>query len=255
MTMAGELAIPEPQNASTRPRAGAIPKPGDNMELLSKAERDRRKRIGPKTRLTQQVTDDVTTALGTCGLLSFAADYVGIDRKILGTWLREGERASHVKWSERTQFERRCVIFREAVREAMGQFGLRVVSVQAQAAGMTKERPTITTTRRHITAARLTAEGKIEGGTEADIVIETRELAPDWRAAVQLGKTVFPDELGDPEPEEDPEAAGSVVTSAMLKERIEALRRERAERDEEAAAVIDAEVVETENQDEGDPTR
>jgi hypothetical protein len=119
---------------------------------------------------------------------TLAAQVCAVSRQSVGDWHGVAQAALRKPWQERSQFERACIEFHKAVERAVGEAGLRVHRVFAEASGVIRppSPPTIITT-----TTKTDGDGNIIERT----VVE-RELPLDWRAAVQIARYRFPDELG-----------------------------------------------------------
>lgn len=186
------------------PQAGAVPPMPARMENLSARQRAWRKAASPRTRLTQKMQEDICASLRLGTPRTIAAEAAGISRNTLTVWMRTAHQAERKHWNDRSQIERRCLLLREAIRQAEAEAALRVHGQIASAAGLTRERPTKRVTRQRIVGGTVDDRGQVSGGTLAEAIIETVELPGDWRAAAHLASYRWPVEMGgaeEPEPE------------------------------------------------------
>jgi hypothetical protein len=201
------------------------------METLTRKQRQERRGQGPKTRLTNALKDQFVTSVRSGAPPSVACDYVGISRTTLAKWMRTADLAAAKRWNDRDQFERLCMVFALEFRQAQGQAGMLVWGTIASAAGMTRERPTRRRTRQIITAGdqaiEIGANGEVSGGRIEQVIIETDEAPPDWRAAQVAGKIMRPAEMGEPQAE--PETPASTITGRQVYDRLQQIKQERAE--------------------------
>lgn len=213
------------------PRPGRIPE--RNPPLLSKAERARRKAAGPAHRITPKLIADVSNAVRTGTPLNLVADFAGVSRQTLGAWLHRAADAERKKWNQRTQYDRSCIALAEGVRQAQGEAAMRITGAIANAAGMTTTK--LKTTK---TVVRQT-------GDQVTTTTEERELPADWRAAAHLGRVRFPVEMGALEVSELETPAGQAMTPSQVYDRLQEIRRQRAERgmDEDLIDVEPAEIT------------
>ena len=205
----------------------AVPLPGRIPEsrpptALSAAERARRKQAGPRTRLTRKLIEQVTTTIRSGTPAPAAWSYAGVNRSTVQMWMRTANQAEGKRWNDRTQLDRLCLELQESVRQAEGQAAVLLHGAMAQAAGLTRERPKIRTIRQRIVGDDTTVDeqGRVSGGRVTEVIVEEREVAPDWRAAAHIGRYRFPETMSpEPAPDEDTTAAPT-VDSRTLYERL-----------------------------------
>ncbi|MDE1904892.1 MAG: hypothetical protein KGH75_00395 [Rhodospirillales bacterium] len=209
------------------------------METLSARKRAERRREGPRTRLTQRLTDDIVAAVRIGTPLQLCYEYAGVPSSTVAYWMRLAEEASRKPAANRSQLERRCLVFREAMRRAQGEAGLRTHRAIADAAGITPTRPKSTVTRRKIVGPDVTvnAAGEVTGGAVVEVIIEDREVPPDWRAAKAIGQYRWPAEMGDTDPLAPEGVGAQSVSPRALWERLQQIRAARTDAGLDQAAI------------------
>ena len=238
----------------------AVPLPGRIPERretapISAAERARRKRQGPRTRLTKALITQVATTIRSGTPAPAAWAYAGVSRTTVQTWMRRAADAEGKRWNDRDQLDRQCLELREAIRQAEGQAAVLLHGAMAQAAGLTRERPKVRTVRQRVVGDDTSVDenGQVTGGRIVEVIIEEREVAPDWRAAAHIGRYRFPETMDpDQEPERD-EAAAPAISSTTLYDRL--LRATQAEATRVTPEVIEATATVTREGDEETVTR
>lgn len=215
---------------------GRLPPRRPTIESLSKKQRDERRKVTPNTRLTTKLTRDLANAVSIGTPLNIACDLVGIHPDTFRRWMKWAAAAEVKHWNDRTQIERRCIMLKTEVTKAQGQAGSRTHLAIARAAGLTRDPVTSKVVTSRIVGTRdapitVSPDGQVSGGEVEEVVVETREHPPEWRAAVALAKYRFPADMGEPVlTGADSATAAAVstgVTAAMMVERLRQIAEDR----------------------------
>lgn len=140
---------------------------------------------GRPTKLTPAVTESICEAIRSTAPMHWAASYAGVDDSTVSRWRSTATAAMGKKPRERSQHERRCIVFFNAVKEAEAKafvFGTTSIAAAARDAKLVR---TVTTTR------------KIGDETFTTSVREEKQVSGEWRAMAHLMARRWPEDMGD----------------------------------------------------------